>query len=92
MLTVPSMSWLDGSDGQVYAPTICNWAVKFSVRRQKDGTLKAAAALPVPDYFYKYKPGQPDKANELTRTIPDEQEDLRGVIERSVARHLSNVR
>lgn len=53
--------------------------VRFSTRHvRKNDTIVAVAAMNLPKYFYAYRIDldQPDKANELTRTLPQEQEEL----------------
>jgi len=51
----------------------------------RSATLKIHA----PAYFYKYRPGQPDKAAEVVATTEDEANELREVIENTIDQTLA---
>lgn len=61
-------------------------SVKLTVT-WRGGRVEAKAAMDLPRYMYMYRKDlkQPDKADELTRTTPDEQLTLRDVAERHFA-------
>ena len=71
-------------------------SVKLSSRGvRKDKEVRGTAAMPLlPKYFYQRRTDlkQPDKANELTRTVASEEQDLTQVYQREMSGNLSKAR